>query len=146
MHQTVEQTYKVTAHVVASDDKHGLTLLKLDPTTPRLFRWLNCRSAMPTKGQRIIINGSHEATIALVGQTYDKPLIGTDGFTVAPPKGGVIGAPLTSIDHELQGIMLQLSAFGPPADKQQSNNMNVPAIHIEKLVEEYRRVVAEPKH
>ncbi len=139
---TVYEPYRGTACIEASDELHCLTLVKLRPPSIKPFSWYKCRSAMPGKGQRLTVVGvspepSHEVTVAAVERSYSAPLEGNDGFTIEPVHGALIGAPLVSLDNQLQGIVLQTSGFFSQVD----SNFNIPAVHVQKLLDDDRRSV-----
>ncbi|MBC8117289.1 MAG: pilus assembly protein N-terminal domain-containing protein [Candidatus Saccharimonas sp.] len=148
---------KGTARVVASDDTHGLTLLKLEAPNQRLFPWLKCRAANASKGQQLQLfdsstNGSpstHAVSVLEVGQPLPKPLVGNDAFAVDTLLNVVVpsGARLVSVGNELQGIVIA-SAVSPkiveaPDKPMWKGHIAIPAVHIEKLVNDYRKAAAQ---
>ena len=137
---------KGTARVVASDDQRGLTLLKLDSPTQKLFPWVKCRPGLPANGQRLLIRHDSNAgscRVRDVGQALPKPLVGNDGFMVSGASQVTMGARLMSIENELQGMVVASVETPPPTDNMPSY-IAIPAVHLEKLVSDYRKLAAEP--
>jgi len=125
--------------IVGSDDAHRLTLVKFKPRNDEQLRFLKCSLALPLKGQRfsILTDRAREVEVTSVGQSYWSPLKGEDGFLVEPLNGTPIGSPLIAGDDELIGIMLQVSAFVAQVPNDELRNVNLPAVHIQKLIDEY---------
>ncbi len=149
---------KGTARIVASDNERGLTLLKLESPNHQLFGWLKCRTGLPTKGQRLElfqdVNRFFQTSVSVVEQPYPAPHVGTDGFIATAFRGDTapIGSPLMSVENELQGIVVESKP--PPNQPDQPDvanpeplqrNFGIPAVHIQKLIDEYRRSTAKLK-
>ncbi len=151
-----------TVRIVASDEERGLTLLKLESPDHQLFGWIKCRAGVPSKGQRLLLRddrddenfSSHETKVTEIGQAYPQSRNGADGFVVTVHRnvGVPLGAPLVSVDHELQGIVIESKPFaaasgdGAESDKKDSQrSFAIPAIHVQKLIDEYRRSTAKQK-
>src|SRR5262249_32322439 len=107
-----------TARVVGSDDKHGLTLVKVDAPERNLFPWVKCRSALPSTGQRLTALWRQAndgftrgpVTVFAVGQSYLPPREGHDAFALDPTNEfRASGTALMSLDNELQGIQLTVA-------------------------------------
>ena len=149
------QSLMFLGSVVDSDEAHGLSLLKLDETVigdarSKLFsvNWAKCRTSLPIKGERVTLRTRSElprqAYIAATGLTYEKPLEGNDGFTLNSPGGVPIGTPIMSEDDELLGIVFEQAAFFNPSDPPgQQRNTNVPAVHVQKLLDKYPQVTKQ---
>ena len=152
---------KATARVVASDDERGLTLLKLELAQRNLVPWLKCRTGQPAMGQRLtgleILFSSSESwntrncsvTLMELNQKYASMRVGNDGFVISeqPVFSAQIGSPLTAIDGELQGIVVDREYEEPtlsPAEPQLKRITAIPAIHIQKLIDEYRKQESKP--
>ncbi len=152
---------KATARVVASDDERGLTLLKLELAQRNLVPWLKCRTGQPAMGQRLtgleILFSSSESwntrncsvTLMELNQKYASMRVGNDGFVISaqPVFSAQIGSPLTVIDGELQGIVVDREYEEPtlsPAEPQLKRITAIPAIHIQKLIDEYRKQESKP--
>ncbi len=153
---------KATARVVASDDERGLTLLKLELAQRKLVPWLKCRTGQPAIGQHLTgLELSFESsdsglstmncsvTVMELDQKYARQRAGNDGFiiTAQPAFSARMGSPLTAIDDELQGIVVDRefeesteNSTGKPPKRITA----IPAIHIQKLIDEYRK--QESKH
>jgi hypothetical protein len=127
--------FKGTARVVASDDKHGITLVRLEAPNRQLFQWLKCRAALPTSGQRLetfnVESGRDtNATVSTVGQRYTPPFDGDDSFFISPFQRTPIGTPWMTINNELQGIVLA-------AAEDDQGYCCLPAVHIQRLLDKY---------
>lgn len=167
-----------TARVVAADNKHGLTLLKLNFNSPEhpLLQWVKCRSGKPTTSQRLRLyndQSTHDVdsappvVVSEVGQPYPKPLEGDDAFAVLtgliayevdgkavlPLKNGFAPLPkrgdrLMSVEDELQGLLLssttELTGDAPKKEERQ-RAVAIPAVHIQKLIDEYRSATKAQK-
>jgi hypothetical protein len=117
---------KGSARKVASDEQHGITLVKIDSPDQSLFHWVKCRRGRPAKGQRLTQNGK-DVLVQDVGQKMTDLFEYEDAFVIGAaslPKG----TPLFAVDQELQGIVIH----------ETSPVMGVPAIHIQKLLDQYR--------
>ena len=149
-------TIKGTASVVASNDQRGLTLVKLHSPNQQLFSWLKCRTGMPTKGQRLIIRddkenndfSAHDTSVTEAGLALPKPLSGNDAFVVHTHRNVMapIGAQLISVENELQGIVLESMPYAIDADSDKQElkrHVAIPAIHVEKLIDDYRKAAAQ---
>ena len=153
---------KATARVVASDDERGLTLLKLELAQRKLVPWLKCRTGRPAIGQHLTgLEISFESsssglstmncsvTVMELDQKYARQRIGNDGFiiTAQPAFSARMGSPLTAIDDELEGIVVDRE-FEEPTDsstgKPPKRITAIPAIHIQKLIDEYRKQDNKP--
>ena len=153
---------KATARVVASDDERGLTLLKLELAQRKLVPWLKCRTGQPAMGQHLtgleisfdssssgLSTMNCSVTVMELDQKYARQRAGNDGFiiTAQPAFSARMGSPLTAIDDELQGIVVDRE-FEEPTDsstgKPPKRITAIPSIHIQKLVDEYRK--QESKH
>ncbi len=153
---------KATARVVASDDERGLTLVKLELAQRNLVPWLKCRTGHPAMGQRLtcleIFLSSLEknwntrncsVTLMELNQKYVSKRVGNDGFVISasPSFSARIGSPLTAIDGELQGIVVDSEdeeSTLSPAEPQRKRITAIPAVHIQKLIDEYRTQVSKP--
>ena len=148
---------KAVARVVASDDERGLTLIKLELAQRKLVPWLRCRTGKPAVGQHLTgLEISFESsdsglstmncavTVVELDQKYARQRAGNDGFiiTAQPAFSARMGSPLTAIDDELQGIVVDRE-FEEPTDsstgKPPKGITAIPAIHIQKLIDEYRK-------
>jgi len=140
-------TTRGTASVVAIDEVHKLTLLKLDIPDKKLFTWVKCLTSMPSKGQRLSVlyefappnsySQSISATVLAINQDYSLLPDCHDAFTLNEIANVPFGAMLRSIDHELQGILLEKSRSAPEAEKI-TPHACLPAVHIEALRAKYR--------
>ena len=148
---------KAVARVVASDDERGLTLLKLELAQRKLVPWLRCRSGQPAIGQHLTgLEISFESsdsglstmncsvTVMELDQKYARQRAGNDGFiiTAQPAFSARMGSPLTAIDDELQGIVVDREFEESPegsTGKQLKSVTAIPALHIQKLIDEYRK-------
>jgi hypothetical protein len=127
-----------TARVVGSDDKRGLTLVKVEAPERRLFPWVKCRSALPSTGQRLTAlwrqanDGftRQPVTVFAIGQSYLAPREGHDAFALDPTNEfRASGTALMSLDNELQGIQLTIAS--------DLHEACAPALHIQKLLDDY---------
>ncbi|MCX7407786.1 MAG: hypothetical protein NTZ32_06850 [Planctomycetales bacterium] len=137
---------KGTARVVASDDQRGLTLIKLDSPKQKLFPWVKCRTGLPAKGQRLSIGYDRttgSGRVEEVGQALPKPLAGNDAFVVSVGLQTPVGARLMSIENELQGMVVASVEIPTPTGNKPSH-IAIPAVHLEKLVSDYRKLAASP--
>ena len=140
-------TTRGTASVVAIDEVHKLTLLKLDIPDKKLFTWAKCLTSMPSKGQRLSVlyefappnsySQSIPATVLAINQDYSLLPDCHDAFTLNEIAKVPVGAMLRSIDGELQGILLEKSESAPEPDKT-SPHACLPAVHIEAMRAKYR--------
>ncbi|MEI8022080.1 MAG: hypothetical protein WCH39_27975, partial [Schlesneria sp.] len=153
---------KATARVVSSDDERGLTLLKLELAQRNLVPWLKCRTGQPAMGQRLtgleiffestdsgLSTMNCSATVMELDQKYAKLRVGNDGFVISaqPAFSARIGSPLTAIDGELQGIVVDSEdeeSTLSPAEPQRKRVTAIPAVHIQKLIDEYRTQDSKP--
>ena len=83
-------------------------------------------------------------TVMELDQKYARQRIGNDGFiiTAQPAFSARMGSPLTAIDDELQGIVVDREFEESPegsTGKQLKSVTAIPAIHIQKLIDEYRK-------
>jgi hypothetical protein len=145
---------KGTARMVASDEAHGLALVKIESPDQRLFIWSKCRLGRPGKGQ--MLNGrypNYQDTLSIevidVGQPIPGKITGSDAFVIkvldSPAINGSVslplGKPLMSVDGELQGIVfhkLRPDATGG-GPKPPETVFAMPAFPIRKLLDDYRK-------
>ncbi len=135
-----------TASVVATDELHKLTLLKLDISDKKLFPWAKCLTSIPSRGQRMwIIDNSNpiSATVSTINQDYSSLPECHDAFTLNEYYNAQVGARLMSFDGELHGILLEISQSAPQPDKT-SPHACLPAVHIEALRAKYRVTNPQP--
>jgi hypothetical protein len=75
-------------------------------------------------------------------QTYPKSRTGNDAFVIDLAADFAIkpGAMLTTVNHELQGIVVSstLSTAAESTPGRVNRHLAIPAVHIEKLINEYR--------
>ncbi len=152
---------KTTARVVASDDERGLTLLMLEFSQRNLVPWVKCRTGQPAMGQRltgleIFFSSSEDwntrncsVTLMELNQKYASKRVGNDGFVISasPSFSARIGSPLTAIDGELQGIVVDSEdeeSTLSPAEPLRKRVTAIPAVHIQKLIDEYRKQESKP--
>ena len=162
----VFRPHKGTARVVGSDDKHELTLIKLDCPGQKLFSWIKCREGAPARGKELdgsdwstagkaqVLDVAPEA-IALRTQLPDAFTISHSASLLMP------GTALTTVNKELQGIIIgeskpiaqetakdpKLIAVPPNTAAEQARVeqgatpprlIAMPAVYIEKLIREFR--------
>jgi Bacterial type II/III secretion system short domain len=139
---------KGTGRVVASNDKCGLTLLKLNCPDCKMFHWTNCRSALPARGQLLELDESQnhhkEIPVLETGQPYPGPRVGNDAFVVDRLNFVKSGALLSTVNHELQGIVIGPTTGSHPerpGTEGENRYFAIPAVHIEKLISDYRATV-----
>ena len=140
-----------TAKMVASNNQRGLILVKLESAQQPLFHWTRCRTGPPGLGQSLKLNNNNEGPdsqsvnvqVIEVNRSYGKPREGNDAFAVKIPLGLNLkcGAALTSVvNGELQGVVLDnnrnLATTGSPSCQA------IPAVHIQKLLSDFRQSVS----
>ncbi len=153
---------KATARIVAADDERGLTLVKLELLQQQLVPWLKCRTGQPGIGQHLTgLEISFESsnsglskmncavTVMELDQKYARKRIGNDGFAISaqPAFTARMGSPLTAFDDELQGIVVDREfeeSTENSTGKLPKRITAIPAIHIQKLIDEYRKQDSKP--
>lgn len=127
-----------TGRIVASDEAHGLLLLKVNPPSRSLFYWRKCSEVLPIKNQVIITDAvGVEFNVTEVNKPWPKPFEGTDAFVITA-KGPLTpsvnlpnqGQALYGVDQTIQGILTWEGA--------------IPAIHVQKLLDRYRQTFNAP--
>ena len=140
---------KGTARVVATDDAHGLTLVKLDSPNQPLFHWWKCHMGSPAKQQRLNCqdeNGKpYDVLVSEIGQPLTKPFVGNDAFMITGSSvwSFTPGLALKTVDQELQGITIPAELAPverkPQDDDPGNRKLAIPAVHIEKMIKDYRK-------
>lgn len=141
-----------TGRVVGTDEKHGLSLVQFDRPNLELHWWLKCRTEMPTRDQHLTLWQFDQGVAK--GVAYNAPNLGVyefgtelpdslkapDAFTVN--KLGEVpnvkpGAALISpTSGELQGIVT--ADWEPSGSGGGRRLIAIPALFIERMVQEYR--------
>ena len=129
---------KATVRIVGTDNDRGLTLVLVGGSELPRAEVFRCRSELPTVDQKLTLvtsDGDVSVIVATINENMPDPLDGDDGFVVTTEKLW-IGAPLLASERELQGIVV-----GNPekALAEGIGNLSVPAIHIQRLLDAYRR-------
>lgn len=138
-----------TARVVATDDAHGLTLVKLESPNQPLFHWWKCHMGSPAKQQRLNCQDEdgkqYDVLVSEIGQALTKPLVGNDAFMITGPSvwNFTPGLALKTVDQELQGITIAAELAPverkPQDDDPGNRKLAIPAVHIDKLIKDHRK-------
>ncbi len=131
----------VDIQVVGSDDRHGLTLLKLSGP---LRQWVKCRTALPKLNQELsYFSGASRSNcvVTSIGAAYPRPLEGDDAFHIKQSEEGQTvnqGDKVVTKENELLGLVFE-PFHDPDAKKSKYRSaVVVPAVHIQKLIDNYR--------
>jgi len=137
---------KGTARILASDEKRCLTLLQLDVPGSPLFWWCKCRLDRPARRQLVEVPvGPANLQRAFVGETglpYPEPRFGNDGFVMdfVGNFGILVGGGVFSVDHELQGVIVDVGVVKQDnLPDPMRRVLAIPAMHVQELIDQYRK-------
>jgi hypothetical protein len=142
----------MTARLIASDEKHGLALLKLESSDRQTVPWLKCRSKMPVKNQEVIawelnLHGAqrHPSRVSSVGVPLpDLPTV-DGGFVIDLGEGSEAqcdnGTSIVTQEGDLQGLTVKYQTQPSGGELPVVQYVVLPAAHIEKLFNDYLRTL-----
>lgn len=159
--------------IVATDENHGLLLVKVEPPGDGLFYWRPCRTTLPARNQVLTGVDSIEPSLRVtqVNRPWPKPFQESDAFVVTDSFTNNVtslGTFLFSLDKmSMAGIVVAevdlpksskpnpAPVFNPnrdqpdpsleqePPKKSGPKYLVIPAVHIQQLLEKYRKSLDE---